>query len=217
MIPIIHFSWQWFIPTQIQNVRVGQLYDLALKKSMPNPELFVFHDPTHRLSALIIPDQVTHIVGVLDLPFWESAAAVGLLDIIRQDHITVHMNQPASLGTQMAAKMDGQTVIVVNDDAIPVGLFMPGVVAERLPQSSMLLQSSTDLQEAVSTQLDGGDLAEALASIEAEMLAFHSEGLNINAPDPYVCEGLGAPHMRTNCPCDIHPTATCGRRLVGNV
>jgi hypothetical protein len=215
MIPIIHFAWQRFIPTQIQNVRVGQLYDLARKN--PVQELFVFNDPTHQLSALIIPELVTSIVDELNLPFWESAADVGLLDIIRQDHIAVHMNQPASVVTRLAAKMDAQTVIVVNDDAIPVGLFMPGVVAERLPQASILGQGSVNLRGTVSTQVASRDLAAAIASIEAEMLAFHSEFLNEHAPDPYVCEGFGTPHKRTICPCDIHPAATCGKRLVGNV
>lgn len=91
MIPIIHFCWQEFTPVKIANVSVGDLYEQAQQRA---PELFVFHDPEHRSSALVIPDLVTQTVEKLDLPLGEPAATIGLLDLLRQDQMTVHLNQP---------------------------------------------------------------------------------------------------------------------------
>jgi hypothetical protein len=212
MIPIIQFSWRSFVPAQAPNVGVGQLYDLAQHH---DPQLFVFHDSVHRLSALVIPNLVTQTIESLELPRSESAAAIGLLDLLRQDQMTVHMHQPAHLVARLVAWQGVHTTIVINDDAVPVGLFIPSAVVERLPNTSMLRNSSQELQDTVRTVLaTPGGLARAIAAIEREHDEFHSESLNVNAPDPYVCEDHGKPHKRSRCPCDIHPDAPCGRRGV---
>jgi hypothetical protein len=106
--------------------------------------------------------------------------------------------------------------MVVNDHTLPVGVFIPGLVAERLPNSHMVISSSQELQNAVRTALAAGDLVRAIEAIEGEHTEFHSETLNQNSPDPYVCENHGKPHKRSKCPCDIHPGASCGRREVAS-
>lgn len=115
----------------------------------------------------------------------------------------------------MTAWQEAQVVIAVNDDTVPVGLFIPSVVAERLPQTSQILHaSSPQLQQTVGRPTEIGDLARAIAAIEGEHDEFHSEYLNHLAPDPYICEDHGKPHKLSRCPCDIHPGAPCGRRKV---
>lgn len=212
MIPIFEFSWRRFEPAQAPDISVGQLYDLAQHH---DPQLFVFHDSVHRLSALVIPNLVTQTIDSLELPPSESAAAIGLLDLLRQNQMTVHQNQPARLVARLADWQAVHTIIVTNDDLFPVGLSIPSVITERLPHSQILRVSSQELQTTVRTILaDTQDLARVIIAIEHEHDEFHSESINELAPDPFVCEDHGRPHKRSRCPCDIHPDAPCGRRGV---
>jgi len=209
MIPIRDFSWHIATPLVVGHVSVGELYDLA---NQHHPQPFVLHDQADRFSALVIPDVVIQTVEEFNLPLSEPAAAVGLTDLLRQDQMTVHWNVSSSLVAALAAWQEAQAVIVVDDLAVPVGLFIPGEVIERLPRTSLIRQGPPELRQTVRRLTRLGDLAGAIAAIEGERTDFHSETLNSQGPSPYVCDDHGKPHIRSSCPCSHHPTATCGRR-----
>jgi hypothetical protein len=213
MIDILDFSWRGFTLVATPNATARELAELARQKQL-SP--FVFHDPLHRSSALVLPDAVTYAVGRLDIPYDEPAVPSGVLTLLREDQITVRRYQPASRVARLARERDAKIVVVVDEYETPVGLFVPSVVVERLPGSSMITTgSSSSLRQAVQQMVSAGDLVGAIESIEKEHTGFHSERLNLDAPDPYVCEDHGKPHIQSRCPCDVHPSANCGRRRAG--
>lgn len=213
MIPIIDFSWREFKPFQQSlDASVQEFYDLA---HIYNPNLFLLHDPERRLSALVIPDLVIQTVERFDLPLEAPVAATGLPDLLRQGQMTVHAGQPASLVALLAEAHEIESVVVVDDSAFPIGLFVPSVVAERLPETYRIqAESSESLRRTVRRLAAAGNLTGAIAAIEGEYGDFHSERLNQLGADPYVCDGNGKPHYWRRCPCKWHPTATCGRRTI---
>jgi len=212
MIPIIEFSWQDFSLTQVSNVSVGQLYDMAQQYQ---PELFMFHDPGSRASALVVPEVVIQTVDGLGLPHEEPATEVGLLDLLRRDQITVDRDQPASLVVKMAAWQDAQVVIVVDNAAVPLGLFIPSVEVQEFPNRGFIWSdASPELRQIVARLSAVGDLVGVVCAIESHHSSFHSESGNAQSRSPYTCEDHGLAHKRSRCPCDLHPNATCARRIV---
>ncbi|HBY93026.1 MAG TPA: hypothetical protein DEP84_03520 [Chloroflexi bacterium] len=213
MIPIIDFSWREFkLFQQSLDVSVQEFYGLAHSH---NPNLFLLHDPDRRLSALVIPDLVIQTVERFDLPFEAPVVATGLPDLLRQGQMTVHVGLPASLVTLLAGAHEIESVVVADDSAFPIGLFIPSVVAERLPETYRIQgESSETLQRTVRRLTATGNLAGAIAAIEGAYDDFHSERLNQIGADPYVCDGNGKPHYWRRCPCKWHPSASCGRRTI---
>ena len=214
MIPIIDFCWRDFALEQVRNITVAQMHNLAQQRQ---PELFLFHDPAYRWSALIIPELVLDIVPRFDLPPQESASAIGFLDLLEQDQMIVHQNQPASLVATLSAWQQAQAIIAVDDNSVPVGLFIANVVAAGLLERSQILhQSTAQLKQTVARLTAIGDVAGAIAAIEGEHDHFHSEHRMAQSRDPYVCEDHGKPHFRSRCPCSIHPDARCSKRRVAS-
>jgi hypothetical protein len=209
MLSILDFSWRDFRPDVVEGVRVGELYDLARAHAS---ELFVVHDRALRWTALVIPDVVTVTVERFDLSKDTPAVAVGMVDLLRRDQMSLSLECQASLAARLALWREATVVHAVEDDGTPRGLFIPDIVAERLPGASMLTGGSPELRE--SAQGPMGRLGEALAAIEAELPAFHSESLNSWGPSPYVCHDHGLQHKVSFCPCDKHPEAVCARRAV---
>jgi hypothetical protein len=216
MIPIIDFCWQEFNPVEVDDVEVRHLYNLSKQHG---PDLFVLHDRVHRMSALVIPDLVTETVERLDLLNLRgetSAAAIGLLDLLRRDQITVNFEQPASLVVIAAAWQQAGTVIAVDNSARPRGLFIPSTVAERLPQASLIQEQSPQLRESVGQLTRIGNLAGAIVAIESKFDSFHSEHLNRHAANPYICDGP-LPHKTFSPPpCREHSGAIVTMRNVAS-
>jgi hypothetical protein len=111
----------------------------------------------------------------------------------------------------LASWSRAHAVIVVDRKATPVGLFVPSVVNRRLGETS-LLRERPDVRAVVGERTASFDLAGALSAIEGAYDQFHSESLNFADPDPYVCRNHGRSHHVSQCPCDVHPGASCGTR-----
>jgi hypothetical protein len=218
MITIIDLSWRAFRPVEVSpNPKIGELYDLARWRS---PDLFVFYAPALGEPALILPERLIRAVEELKLSPDRSVAETDLMALLRQDQMTALWSEPADLVARSAAKREVDAVIVVDDEAFPVGLFIPTVVAERLSHTSIVQGSSSNLRQTVEELIEEGEVAEAIAAIADEHGEIHrdhfSELLNYAPPNPYFCEGEGKPHTQSRCPCRRHPGAACGRRTVGS-
>jgi len=212
MIPIWNFAWQGLVPIREANPTVGDLVRLANRN---DSALFVLHDPANRVSTLIVPEFIERVVNELRLADDVPAAQVGPLDLLRQRQLTAHPSQPASVVARISAWADADVVILVDDSALPVGLFMPSWAAVRIRRSSLLQSASPELRNTVDDYIIRGQLDEAIDAIDRELRDFHSEGMNLVAPEPLVCNGSNAPHTVSFCLCRRHPGATCGiRRIV---
>ncbi len=203
MLPIIQFCWHKFTPRTLMSATVGEIYQLC-QADPPDP--FVFHDPTHRFSALILPALVRRLVEGLDLPLWESAAKIGLLDLIGQDQMHVHHQQVATLVAKVAVQCHKHVVLALDDAGRPLGLFVPAVAAERIGYVEPTLAAGPRV----------ADLVASLMAVSSARREFHSEQFNQSAPDPYVCEGDAedGSHLINYCPCIYHPSSVCGRQNV---
>jgi hypothetical protein len=210
--PILNFSNQTFKVEKIANIKVEDLVQLAHQNQ---PRLFVVHDPVNKASAVVIPELVIKVVDELKLSPELPAADVGLMGALRGRQITVKADQPATTIAQLANLSKAEFVIVTDQQRTPTGLFVPNVVAERLPQASMV-QERPDLQQIILERLAENDLTGAIAQVEKRIKDFHSEKVNQDAADPYICSGDNddGPHHWNSCPCPYHPGAACGRREV---
>ena len=151
------------------------------------------------------------LVEALRLSPGDSALDTGLLDLLRQGQATVGANEPAGRVAWLATKYDIEVVIVVNDDGIPVGLFIPSIVTERLPQTmDKLQQSSPQLQYTIAHLTEENNLPGAIIALEGEHNQYRSERfsqLNIQA---FLCEDHGDPakyHHIFRPSCTKHPGA----------
>jgi hypothetical protein len=207
MIPILDFSWQDF-PTQLINQpKVG---DLVLLCQDQQPRLFVAHDPVSRWCGVVVPDGVLALVDRLELPDDAPAFDIGLMGAVGQGQLTVRGNQPASTVAKLASVTNATCVIAVTEIEHPQGLFLPAVCAERLPRTSIVQNSSRFVQYVVGHA--GSNLVEAIAALESEHQSFHSETINQNPADPYVCKEGGIDHYVPFCKHDPpHPTGPCNR------
>jgi len=210
--PILNFSNQTFKVEQIANIKVEDLVRLA---NQNQPRLFVVHDPVQKTSAVVIPELVVKVVNKLHLPQQQRAADVGLMGVLRGCQVTVKSDQPAQTIAHLAKVSKAEFVIVTDQERSPTGLFIPHVVAQRLPQAR-LVQELPDLEKLIQELLAEDDLTGAIAQIEKRIKDFHSEKVNLDAPDPYICSGDedDGPHHRNTCPCPYHPGAACSKREV---
>jgi hypothetical protein len=211
MIVILDFSWRDFRPFERADASVGDLLYLAQQHS---PDLYLFHDTAVRSSALIIPDQLIRVVEEFGMPRDESAIDSGLLTILRKDQLTVSSREPARFVTLVAEEKEAHAVIVTDPyrQDIPIGLFFPGVLQERLHDTSLVRESS--LVPAIKERMDEGDIVGAITAVEDKYDEFHSESLNFRRPNPYVCAGDEGSHISSKCPCNLHPDASCKMRAV---
>ena len=209
---IINFSNQTFKLVEVPDLKVDDLMQLATQNE---PRLFVVHDPKHKASALVIPELVKKVVENAKLDRDQLATDVGLMGVLRRRQITVNGDQPAETVAKLANMSHAEFVIVVNNQRTPSGLFIPKVVAERLPHASML-QQMPSLQHEVQLQIAAYNLTGAISKIEKIIKDFHSERINLDVPDPYICSGddEDGPHNWNSCPCPYHPSAACGKREV---
>lgn len=210
---IINFSSKVFQLVELDNVNVEQLGNLA---GSHGSNLFVLHDRTNHFSAVIIPELVTFLLEKLELPPDDLAAPTGLLDALRQGQLTVREDQPASRVARLALGRRIDLVIVVNPNAAPVGLFVPSRVAEHLPGSTRIRQSTMSLSKRVQEMRDVKELPDILKEIEEEHTDFASERLNQVVADPFVCAGDkdDGSHYVNSCPCSYHLGGSCSRRGV---
>lgn len=213
MISIHQLAWRGFATVGRPWITVGQLYELA--KYSPPEELFVVHDPAVRRSALVVPETAIQMIDTLKLAHDEAVANVGLFDVIGSRQIEVDYQQPARLAIALAAWQKADVVFTVDDERRPIGLLVPQMLIETLPERSIIRhESSPRLQQAVSRLLAVGDLSGAIAAIETEHNYFHSESGMAQSRTPYLCAGHGAQHLLSKCPCHDHPSANCQPRKI---
>jgi hypothetical protein len=208
---IFNFSQQKFRLVHKDNVTVGQLETLANQHA---DKPFIFYDGIQREAACVVPARVKWAIEKFNLAPGEIAARTGIFDILRRNQGVVHRDQPSSRIAQFALSEDLDAVLVVGDKGEPAGLFLPGLVAERLPKTPFvkdLLPPALRQQIQALKNLD--DLPQAMAKIETQDVAFHSELVNEFGGEPYICEGDGG-HIRNSCPCPSHPFARCSRRQI---
>src|ERR1043166_7575938 len=198
---ILNFSNQTFKVEQIANITVDDLVRLAQQNQ---PRLFVVHDSVQKTSAVVIPELVLAVVNKLQLPAQQRAVDVGLMGVVRGCQITGKSDQPAGIVAYLANVSRADFVIVTDEQRTPAGLFIPGVVAQRLPEARMV-QDMPDLRQEILQRLAVNDLTGALQRTEKRIKDFHSEKVNLDAPDPYICAGdeEDGPHHRNSCPCPV--------------
>jgi hypothetical protein len=209
---IINFSNHTFKVEKIANLKVSDLVQLAEQNQ---PRLFVVHDPVIKASAVVIPDLALKVIRDLGLPPEHPATDVGLMGALRGRQITVKADQAANTVAKIARLSKAEFVIVTDHERTPTGLFIPNVVTQRLPQASMV-HEHPGLELIIRQRIAENDLTGAIAQVEKRIKDFHSEKVNLDAPDPYICSGddEDGPHHRNACPCPYHPGAACSKREV---
>ncbi|HWM25181.1 MAG TPA: hypothetical protein VNP98_10180 [Chthoniobacterales bacterium] len=208
MLPIFNFCQQQFALVQDNNVTVGRLQDLAGQHGV---KPFVFFDSDHREAACVIPTAVEWAIEEFNLDAREIAAETGIFEVLRRNQAVVHRAQPASRIAQLASSQHADAIVTVGDLGKPVGVFFPGIVAERLSETRIVRDSlSRFLQTQIRALGNIDHLADAIRVLEKEGIDFHSEQLNLYGAEPYMCQADGG-HFRNSCPCPDHPGASCGR------
>jgi len=210
VIPILDFAWQDVSPVELSDPRLGDIHAQCMQYA---PDLMLAHDVVNRWSALVIPEVVDRLMTEFGIPVTASATTSGVVDVLRQGHITVRGDQPASLVVRLAQSMDAAVVVIADGADRPVGLFLPAVVAERLSRTTLVRYESSPFVQYVADRAED-DLVAAISAIESEHTSFHSESLNQNVSDAYLCDGGGIPHHVAFCPHRPHPSGPCGRRHV---
>ena len=203
MIPISNFCWQGFRPVEVSNISIGELVSLVNGRG----PFVIIHDRQYHLSAFVVPELMIQLVRALDLSLDGSAMATGLLDLLRQSQIVVGENEPASRVAKLAVEHDIEVVIAANRDLFPVGLFIPSVVTERLPHTTLFHQGSYQLRETVVQLTSVGDLPGVIRAIESEFISYHSELLTLQDIKLLICEDHGNEHSVFEAPCKDHPGA----------
>jgi hypothetical protein len=214
MFPIFDFCQQKFKLAQTRNATVGDLQKMAEEHG---DDVFVLFDADHLESACVIPEAVKWAVHKFQLAPNEIAARTGIFKILRRNQAVVHRDQPAARIAELASSQDIDAIVAVGDAGKPVGIFLPGIVAERLPETRFVTDKlSSTLQTKVRSFTGIDNLSQAIGTLEIQGLSFHSEKLNIYGGEPYVCDGGGeaGPHLRNTCPCRYHPHAGCRRRNI---
>jgi hypothetical protein len=201
------FSWRGFSSRPLAGPSVGDLVTLC---STESPKLFVAHDSLSGWSGVVVPDGVLALVDRLELPYDAPAFDVGLLSALSQGQLVARWNQSASTVARLARWAGATSVIVVSDTGDPQGLFQPTVVAERLPRTFIVQNSSPFVRYVVGRAET--DLVEAITALESEHVTFHAESINDHAVDPYICKEGGIDHHVLFCPHDPpHQFGPCGR------
>lgn len=212
MLPLLDFSWQAFEPEFVEFPQVGDIYRLARAHES---SLFVVHDRALRWTALVIPEVITTTIDRYNIPSSLPAVSVGLVELMRQGQMTYFAEHSAGLATQLALWQGVQVVHAVDEEGVPRGLFLPDVVAERLPDVLMNRGAPSLGRNAAGGGLSHLDAT--IQAIEGTFSEFHSELLTVFGPTPKVCQNHGLPHKVSTCPCQTHPHAACSQRRVAAV
>jgi hypothetical protein len=172
---------------------------------------FVFFDAAHRETACVIPTAVEWAIKEFNLHPKDIAAETGIFEVLRRNQAVVHHAQPATRIAQLASSQQAGAIVTVGDLGKPVGVFFPGIVAERLSETRIVRDSLSRFRQTQIKALGNvNHLADAIQVLEREGIDFHSEQVNFYGAEPYMCEADGG-HFRNSCPCSYHPGARCGR------
>jgi hypothetical protein len=217
MLRIIDFSWHihyWSDGTQSPSsvrepgISLLRLRELALERA---GNAFLYHDPSCLRSAVVSLDQIDSMISRFPLHLDSEVAATGVLDVLRGNQLLVQAEQSALNVTTLLQALGSELAIVTDASATPVGLFVVGSVLERLSDASLLQSASAPVRDNVRLLTQAGDLAGAIAVLEATFQDFHSERLNQSNPVRLWCE---SGHGVSRCPCTLHPGSNCGRQSV---
>jgi|HubBroStandDraft_4_1064222.scaffolds.fasta_scaffold491492_1 hypothetical protein len=212
MIPIVDFCSQNFKTVEILEGSIKELVDVTNKQDPQDPFVVVYnkHFP---LSVLVINDRVDQLVKLLNLSLDDSVVRTGLLDLLRQGQVTVGENEPAGRVASLAIENDIEVVIAISNDAVPVGLFIPGTITECLPQTIGEIQgSSPQLQETIRQLTKVGDLPRAIMALEGEYNHYRSSRLASQDQKVYDCQDHGTSHPVFQASCSRHPDAPVVKR-----
>jgi hypothetical protein len=196
---ILDFAWHRPEIVEVQRPTISEL-----RQATTSGNISVAFERVTKTTGLVLPEVLDWAEWHLHLPGTASADDVGLWDIIRLNQLEVHQDQPAAAVAQMATEADVGVVHIVNDDGVPVGLFIPASVARRLPEATALRDFGGEIRR----PLIVSDLATTIRLIESRMTEFHSESLNYSMPTLLICRAKPA-HVVKQCPCTQHH-APCG-------
>jgi hypothetical protein len=195
MLRILDLSWRRLVVVEAVRPTISRLRDATVTAD----RLPIVVDASTRSSALVLTNVLDWAQLHLSLPETSSSVDTGLWDIIRKNQMEVHQDQPASLVAQMASETETGVVHVVNDNGIPVGLFVPHAVQERLIQNELIGEMDLHL-----TQTSGPDELRVIIDIlDSRFDEFRDESLNYIAPTILVCHSKPA-HVVKRCPCKQH-------------
>ena len=201
MLRILDLSWQRVVVVETVRPTISRLRDVTVTAD----QLPVVMDTSTRSSALVLTNVLDWAQSHLSLPETSSSADTGLWDIIRKNQIEVHQDQPALLVARMASETETGVVHVVNDNGIPVGVFVPHSVQERLVQSELI--NKLDLHLPQTSEPD--ELSAIIRILDPRFDEFHDESLNHITPTVLVCHSKPA-HVVKRCPCKQHRGVPCG-------
>ncbi len=133
----------------------------------------------------------------------------GLLDALAHGQPNVEeWASPASVAL-LLRETNGIVAIVVHDGQ-PTGVFDPSVLAEGIPNASILTELHRG--DEVMALAGDGDVIAALRLAEENFSTFHSEGINHVGPRPLQCEADRGHYVgRCPCPKPAHAGARCTR------
>jgi hypothetical protein len=165
---------------------------------------------TARRSFLVHPGHLEHLREVTGLADTADVVTTGLLDALSAGQLNVDESASPAAVTLLMRETQGSVAVVLSGRD-PVGVFDPSVLAEAIPNASMLRDLPHGKDVIALAQQDR--VLEALQLAEANFSVFHSEGVNAVGPRPLQCQANRG-HYVGRCPCPLpaHAGAPCSRR-----
>jgi hypothetical protein len=162
-----------------------------------------------RRSFLVHSGHLEHLLEVTELPGGADIVASGLLDALAHGQLNVEVWASPAAVTLLLREIQGALAVVLSGQD-PVGVFDPSVLAESIPNASILHELPRG--EEVISLARQNKVLEALQLAESNFSTFHSEGINAVGPRPLQCQADRG-HYVGRCPCSRpgHAGAPCIR------
>jgi hypothetical protein len=162
-----------------------------------------------RRSFLVHRGHLEHLLEVTQLSSDARIVASGLLDALALGQLNVEVGASPMTVTRLLHETQGALAVVLRGHD-PVGVFDPSVLAESIPNASILRELPHG--EDVASLARQNRVLEALQLAENSFSTFHSEGINAVGPRPLQCQADRG-HYVGRCPCPRpgHSGAPCSR------